>query len=294
MRSPSLALLLPVAILALMTGCDRRGMQRSTSADIHYVLGPPWLGDGGWFYPREESSYAATGLAVVDAPRPRQKPRTADGELYDSAALTAAHQTLQLPVILRVRNLENGRMLTLRVNDRGPISPRRLLSVTPGAARLMGMIPEHATRIQITEDEVLSRAILRQVKDAPVADVTAAPVTAVQEQSLTSSNTFSVRERVSPSPPREPDEHPDEPILGGLTQGQADPGQLWIDAGHFSRRIYARRLASSLSGTIRQEGRGQSILFSVRLGPFQLVEQADAALDRARSGGVSDARIIVE
>ncbi len=294
MRSLSLAVLLPVTVLASMTGCDRRRVQRSTSADLHYTLGPAWLGDDCWFYPKEESSYVATGLAVVDASRPQQKRRTADGELYDPAALTASHQTLQLPVVLRVRNLENGRVLTLRVNDRGPASPKRLLSMTPGAARVMGMIPGHATRIQVAEDETLSHAILRQVNNAPVADVTAAPVTAVQEQSLTSPITSDASGKASPSPPRESDEHPGETTLGALMQGPADPGQLWIDAGHFSRRIYARRLASALAGTVRQEGRGQSVLFSVRLGPFGLVTQADAALDRARSGGVTDARIIVE
>ena len=236
----------------------------------------------------------ATGLAVVDAPRPERRHRTADGELYDPAAFTASHQTLQLPVVFRVRNLENGRVLTVRVNDRGPASPRRLLSVTPGTAHLLGMIPGQATRVQVTEDESLSRALLRQVKDAPAADVTAAPVTVVQEQSLTSSSASNALESAAVSPTHEADEHPDELSIGALTQGPADPGQLWIDAGHFSRRIYARRLASLLSGTIHQEGQGRSVLFGVRLGPFDLVTQADAALDRARSGGVTDARIIVE
>ncbi len=287
------ALLAPLTILALMTACDRRGSRRPAAADVHYVLGPPWSGDGCWFYPREQTSYVATGLAVVDAPRP-EKSRTADGEPYDPTAFTASHQTLQLPVVLRVRNLENGRVVTLRVNDRGPTSPRRLLSVTPGAARLMGMIPGHATRIQITEDELLSRAILHDVKDTPALDLVAAPVTAVQEQSLMSPSPSSSSGSAALPRAHEADPRPAEPIMGALTQGPADPGRLWIDAGHFSQRVYARRLASSLSGTIRQEGQGRSASFGVRLGPFDFVTQADAALDRARSGGVTDARIIVE
>ncbi len=196
--------------------------------------------------------------------------------------------------MLQVRNLENGRIVTLRLNDRGPASPRRLLSVTPAAARALGMIPNQATRIEIKQDEALSRMILRQVKDPPKADLIAAPVTDVQEQSLTPSNPSDRPEGSAPAPLHEPEARPAEPSMGIVTQGPVGPGELWIDAGRFSQRIYARRLARSLSGAVLQEGQGRSTLFSVRLGPFELVTQADAALDRARSGGVTDARIIVE
>ena len=294
MKPTTVTLLVPVAVLTLTMGCDRRASRESASAGVHYMLGPPWRGERCWFYPREETSYAATGLAVIDAPRTDVKSRTADGELYDPASLAAAHQTLQLPVVLRVRNLENGRLVTLRVNDRGPVSPGRLLSVTPGAARLMGMIPGQATRIQVTEDAPLSQAVMRRVQDAPAADLTAAPVAAVQEQSLASPNEAKSPENTAPLPSQPSEAVPAEPIMGSVARGPADPGRLWIDAGHFHESVYARRLASSLSGAIRQEGHGRSASFSVRLGPFDLVTQADAALDRARSGGVTDARIIVE
>ena len=293
MRLPAVVLLVPVAVLASTAGCDRRGSQRP-ALDIHYVLGPPWLGDGCWFYPREQGSYVATGLAVIDAPRSVERSRTADGERYDPAAYTASHQTLQLPVVLHVRNLENGRVITLRVNDRGPTSPGRLISITPAAAQRLGMIPGSATRVQVTEDEVLSRVMVQELKDAPAADLVTAPVAAVQEQPLTSSNTSRPPDAAASlsSPGSNP--RPAEPIMGALTQGPADPGRLWIDAGHFTQSVYARRLASSLSGIIRQEGHGRSASFDVRLGPFDLVTQADAALDRARAAGVTDARIIVE
>ncbi len=290
----AVVLLVATSIVSLMTGCGRRKLQEPASAGVHYVLGPPWRGDGCWFYPRDEGSYVATGLAVVDGPRQGSSSRTADGETYDPASLTASHQTLQLPVVLRVRNLENGRVVTLRVNDRGPASPGRLLSVTPASARLLGMIPRHATRIQITEDTSLSETVLHSVRNAPAGDLIAAPVAAVQEQSLTSPGTSKSPGKAAPLPLYQPEAPPTELTLGGLVQGSADPGRLWIDAGHFSQRVYARQLASSLAGTLRQEGHGRSASFSIWLGPFDLVTQADAALDRARSGGVTDARITVE
>ena len=294
MRSSVIALLVPATLLALTTGCDRWRARRQALADVHYVVGPPWLGDGCWFYPGEQTSYMATGLAVIDAPRPKQKSRTADGEPYDPTSFTASHQTLQLPVVLHVRNLENGRVVTVRVNDRGPASPGRLLSVTPAVARLLGMIPAHATRVQLVQDERLSDVISRTVKDAPVVDLVAAPVTAVQERSLTSPNTVSPLHSAALLPLHELEPSAAEPVMGTLTQGVPDRGRLWIDAGHFNQRFYARRLSNSLSGTVRQEGEGRSATFSVRLGPFDFVSQADAALDRARAGGVTDARIIVE
>ena len=218
---------------------------------------------------------------------------TADGEPYDPARPTASHQTLQLPVMLRVRNLENGREITLRVNDRGPASPGRLLSVTPRAALLLGMVPGQATRVSLEQDQPLSRDLLDQVDDAPRPDAVAAPVGAVQEQSLmdpSRSVTSDTRPSamIIPAPGRAT--QPGETV----TMEPVEPGQLWIDAGHFMQSGYARRLAAELAGTVRQEGRGRSAVFLVRVGPFNLPAEADAALDHARSAGVTGARIIVE
>jgi rare lipoprotein A len=221
---------------------------------------------------------------------------TADGERYDPARPAASHQTLQLPVILRVRNLENGREITLRVNDRGPASPGRLLSVTPRAAQLLGMVPGHATRVRLEEDEPLSRELLRHVDDAPAPDAIAAPVAAVQEQSLMPGG--DERAPLSPgasrSTPAPASQHADPLPHETVTMEPIEPGQLWIDAGHFNQPGYARRLAAELSGMVRQEGHGRSSVFLVRVGPFDLPAEADTALDQARSAGVTGARIIVE
>ena len=275
-------------------GCGRKQLPEPADTHARYTLGPAWQSGGYWFYPAEEVSYHATGLAIVDPLRRVANDRTADGERYDPASLAAAHQTLQLPVIVRVRNLENGRRILLRVNDRGPASPGRLLSITPHAARLLGMVPGRATRVEVTEDAMLSRGLLLQVEGAPIADIAAAPVSIVQEQSLAPAGDTHMAVGVASSSP--------EPLAPGLPgppseiveTGAADPGRLWIDAGHFSQPVYARRLAAQLAGMVREEGSGRSAVFSVRVGPFNLPDEADAALDQARSAGVTGARIIVE
>ena len=74
---------------------------------------------------------------------------TANGEIYDMNALTAAHPTLQLPSVVRVTNLENGRSLLLRVNDRGPFVDDRLIDLSQAAARALGFEEQGLTRVHV-------------------------------------------------------------------------------------------------------------------------------------------------
>ena len=282
---------LTLGLTALLAACVGRPPVPAPAP--HYVLGGAYQAGGVWFYPEERFELTETGLAAVIPPG--QPALTTDGERYDHDAMAAEHPTLQLPAILHVRNLQNGREITLRANDRGPLSPGRVLSVTPRAALLLGMDPGRATRVRVAEDELLSRDLLGRVQGAPPPDVAAAPVGAVQEQSLMPAGEggqptpTATRSAEGPTGPTLADLRP-ETVIAGI----ADPGQLWIDAGHFSQPGYARRLAAILAGTVRENGRNRSAVFSVRLGPFSRVEEADAALDRARFAGVTGARIIVE
>ena len=283
-----------ILLIGSLLGCSRHRVSSSEDLQPRYTVGMPWQSRGYWFYPTEQFSYEATGLAVVDAQEQSSGRQTADGERYDPRLATGAHQTLQLPTILRVRNLENGRELRLRVNDRGPASPGRLLSVTPEAARLLGLLPDQATPVRVIEDEDLTQALLEHVAGAPLPQGTAAPVGALQEQSLMPPEArYSPHESNSstPNPPRRTGS-----ILFGETvsPNALSPGQLWIDAGEFSTSRYARTVAASVGGVVQQQGYGRSVIFKVRLGPFDTVSQADAALDRALSGRVTGARIIIE
>ena len=74
---------------------------------------------------------------------------TANGEIYDMHALTAAHPTLQLPSVVRVTNLENGRSLVLRVNDRGPFVKDRLIDLSFAAARELGFERQGLAQVQV-------------------------------------------------------------------------------------------------------------------------------------------------
>ena len=112
----------------------------SSPSGARYVVGEPYQMGGVWSYPREDYALSESGLAVV-LPDARRGRRTANGEVHDPAALTAAHRTLQLPAVVVVWNLETGRELRVRVNDRGPEAPGRVIGLSRRAAELLGMRP---------------------------------------------------------------------------------------------------------------------------------------------------------
>ena len=263
----------------------------------HYVVGPPWQGtDGAWFYPKEQLDYHATGLATV-MPAPSSG-LTADGERFDPDAMAAAHQTLQLPCLITVRNLENGRIALVRVNHRGPAQQGRLLGLTPRAASLLGLSPGVPARIEISLDPARSRMASERTSGGPHLDIAAAPVEGVQEQSLASPD-----RNAAALPDAGLAEWPvaaadaasaDDRLPLVVQQGPSSPGALWIDGGQFQERGYADRIAMQLGGSVRTEGQGRQVVYLVREGPFQRTLDVDAALDRAHRAGVTGARIIVE
>src|SRR5215469_12278663 len=91
-----------------------------------YKVGSPYQIDGIWYYPQEQPDYDETGIASWYGPTFYGK-YTANGELYDGNALSAAHRTLPMPVNVRVTNLDNGKSIVVRVNDRGPYARGRII-----------------------------------------------------------------------------------------------------------------------------------------------------------------------
>jgi rare lipoprotein A len=74
---------------------------------------------------------------------------TASGELYDMYDMTAAHLTLPLGSYVRVTNLQNGKAVVVRVNDRGPIVPGRIIDLSYGAAQALGFTAKGLQRVQL-------------------------------------------------------------------------------------------------------------------------------------------------
>ncbi len=78
--------------------------------------------------------------------------RTASGEPFDMRALTAAHKTLPFGTQVRVRNLDNGREVVVRINDRGPFSAKRVIDLSHAAATALGMVRSGVVKVQVFKE----------------------------------------------------------------------------------------------------------------------------------------------
>jgi rare lipoprotein A len=263
---------------------------------VHYDLGKPWQGYGHWFYPEESYALDTTGIASV---LPDRAGLTADGEVYDATALTAAMQTIQLPAIATVTDLENGRQIQVRVNDRGPPDPGRVIALSARAAWLLEM-PLTGARVHVQIDTLLSHRLVEQIGGGPAIEVATAPRNAVSAEALPPPGSSAPAGPVSTigraarqdAGPAVPDRLPE--TVRGVAP---NPGQLWLRAGVFGRFDYANRLAArlgGLGGTVLRIREGRDETYAVRAGPFSTIAQADAALRRALGANVTDARITVE
>lgn len=94
------------------------------------------------------SGYRTRGLASWYGTKFHSK-RTSSGEMYDMYALTAAHKTLPLPTYVRVKNLNNGRVAIVKVNDRGPFHSNRVLDLSYAAAVKLGLYPKGTAMVEI-------------------------------------------------------------------------------------------------------------------------------------------------
>lgn len=103
----------------------------------HYKVGVPYRIAGRWYYPREEPNYDRRGIASWYGDDFHGR-KTANGEIYDMYALSAAHPTLPMPSYVWVTNEANGRTLLIRVNDRGPYAHDRVIDLSRAVARALG------------------------------------------------------------------------------------------------------------------------------------------------------------
>ncbi|WP_337180947.1 septal ring lytic transglycosylase RlpA family protein [Shinella sp.] len=113
-----------------------------------YQLGKAYQVRGKWYEPKEEPGYSKTGLASWYGSAFHGR-KTANGEVYDSYHLSAAHPTFPLPSYARVTNLENGTSVVVRVNDRGPFHENRVIDVSSKTADLLDMKRTGTAKVRV-------------------------------------------------------------------------------------------------------------------------------------------------
>lgn len=286
-----LVLLLPLAIGACGGG------------DARYLVGEPYRLGGVWSYPREDFALVETGLATRH-PGPGWGTPTANGEAWSGARALAAHRTLQLPAAVTVTNLENGRSLTLRVNERGPAHPGRVIGLSDRAADLLGLPAGGAAQVRVAVDQELSRALAEGTPGRvdPSVPIATAPRAVVAAESLApppGARAVAAAPVTTPAAATAAEPARTRPrdvaVPEHLRDGPPMPGRLWVEAGVLSRTDAAQRLAARMPGArVEAFGPRRDQQYRVRLGPFPGAAAADAALERTLAAGVSGARILVD
>lgn len=138
--------------------------QLPSGAGGHKKIGKPYRVGNQIYRPLSSSAgYDATGVASWYGKDFHGK-KTANGEHYDMHALSAAHPTLPLPTMVRVSNLENGRSVVVRVNDRGPFVKNRLIDLSYSAAKALGFTTKGTSKVRV-------QALNSKVKKQPISQL---------------------------------------------------------------------------------------------------------------------------
>jgi rare lipoprotein A len=266
-----------------------------------YKVGKPYKVNGVWYFPKEDYNYDEVGYASWYGPDFHNK-RTANGEVFDMNMLSAAHKTLPLPSVIRVTNLQNGRSLILRVNDRGPFVNDRILDVSKKGAQLLGFKDQGTTkvRVELLPEESMTVASLAQnanyIKPEEIKPVESGEIVVTNE--LKSLQSFG-----------DPDE---KPVGRSLPGGTLDEGVLFDDQplSSLSRKAteqaspvmseddYNRQLEESLKGPAIESKPEPSFVqeraaplpqtgkqFFVQAGAFSRVENAEKTAKKLASVG---------
>jgi rare lipoprotein A len=301
-----------VAVAGLAAACaftppaNNGGVKLPSNAGV-YKVGNPYQIDGTWYYPHEQPDYDETGIASWYGPT-FYGHRTANGEMYDGTEMTAAHRTLPMPVNVRVTNLDNGKSIIVRVNDRGPYAKGRIIDLSEAAARALDVIRLGTARVRVTYLARADSAAGSPAQETPpeiVAAVPAAPTTKVDSAALNILPGATVAPPVQtaalPAPAMTaPPPPPANTQPTGEVQKVPVPAitHLYVQVGAFSSPMNAARLKTRFSAAANLDVspivRNGQKLYRVRSGPYDSVADADAALAKLTGLGSNDAQIVVD
>ena len=140
-----------------------------------YRVGSPYMVAGRVYVPEDNPHYRAEGVASWYGADFHGR-ATANGEIFDADSISAAHPTLPLPSYVRVTNVNNGRSLIVRVNDRGPYANNRIIDVSKKTAHLLGFTNRGTAWVRVEyvgrapmegSDDRILEATLRENAPAP-------------------------------------------------------------------------------------------------------------------------------
>ncbi len=293
---------------AQLVGHAAKHVSRGAGPASAYKIGNPYQVNGVWYYPKADLNYQRTGIASWYGPG-FHGTRTANGERYDQNALTAAHRTLPMPSMVRVTNLENGRSIKVRINDRGPFKNARIIDLSRRAADLLGFRRQGTAKVRVEILETESRQFAAAALSSDAAKTAPRPVPRipVTVESLRSSPTAAgatpTLSQTAAVLPRKPTgtsarqfavPKPD----GLVTTVPVRSSKIFVQAGSFHRLTNAHRLRTRLlrigRAQIARTVIDRKRFYRVRFGPMKSVEDADELLAVLIDKGHTDARVVVD
>ncbi len=253
----ALAAVAALATITSLAACAGSGGSDATAAvgaptsgggatSGRYKVGKPYQIKGIWYYPRVDYAYDEVGIASWYGPGFHGE-QTANGEIYDMNDMTAAHKTLPMPSIVRVTNLENGRTIKLRINDRGPFVGERIIDVSRRGAQLLGFYGAGTARVRVQIEAQESQELAAALTGVPVASIGAAamPSTVYAPPAAPAAEpppvvVAAVPPPVDPSPQVASAEPP--PVIAGSGANDALPSDIPLAAIQTAAEVVAEPL----------------------------------------------------
>ena len=256
---------------------------------------------GVWYYPERNLKYDETGVGSWYGDEFAGR-LTANGEIFDPNKVSAAHKTLPMPSVVRVTNLDNGKSLVVRVNDRGPFVSGRIIDLSREAARLIGYKDNGIAkvRVQILAEQSLQLERLARNGEFPESgfndDLPTSNAAAKPAVKLTAKTTRA--QAVKTAPGKSALELLSQNRVGEVIQTQTVETDIWVQIGAFHSEDNAaavlNRLAGLGQGRVTPALKDGQTLYRSRLGPLATVEQADKLLNDVMKQGFNGARIVVD
>lgn len=309
-----------MAVSLFLSGCSQVqlgahvGKQLNSQSKGTFKVGSPYKIDGKWYYPKEKYSHTEVGMASWYGPNFHGK-KTANGEVFNKYELTAAHRTLQLPSLVRVTNVRNGKSIVVRVNDRGPFAKDRILDLSERSAELLGFKNDGTTKIKLEVLTEQSKQIAMAAKNGvdtsgtelaynkgfsePKPKVQPAALTNVEVSDLAPREMELANVSEVPGTVRAGRFMPDPVVVNTLDKPVSGIAQeIFVQAGSFGNPTNAYNLARKLGSIAEAKVVPVNVngvnYHRVKLGPFTSMTDAHNALTQTSNAGYGHAIIVVE
>lgn len=265
----------------------------------------PYQIKGIWYYPKADPGYDERGVGSWYGEQFHNR-RTANGEIFDMDLPSAAHKTLPLPSIVEVTNLDNGRKMQVRVNDRGPFIDGRIIDLSKAAAEQLGYGRAGVARVRVRYIGPAAKTPFDQRRMIAATPPPAQPRYAPPPKARVYASGLPPAQPAYGPPPPPKAADPDFAPYVPTTQPPpplvpAEPARVLtsayrVQAGSFSNRDNAERAMAQLNGagqaSIESIQRSQGVLYRVvvQAGPDEA--EAFGVRDRVAALGFSDATVL--